>query len=246
MIPESTIPMNYTSYGLDPKTGGSVMKGAGEGDSGISKPNMDISSLGKNDFLILLLAQLKNQDPLNPVENTEFVSQLAQFSTLEQMTSMNASLEQSLENSNRMTESISNAMIISYFGKYVTAETDSFINNGNDPVELKFNLDYAVSHGNLQITDEIGNIIMTISLDSLDAGPNSVTWDGVTNHGVRAESGVYSYTVEAYDVLGSEVGVSQLFSGVVDGISYKDGLTQLNIGGVFVPFDKVQAITESE
>ena len=246
MIPERTIPISYTSYGLDSKTGGSVIKGGGEVDSGKSKPNMDISSLGKNDFLILLLAQLKNQNPLDPVDNTEFVSQLAQFSTLEQMTRMNVSLEQSLENSNSMTESISNAMIINYFGKYVTAETDSFFTNGKDPVELKFNLDHAVSHGNLQITDEVGNIIAAIPMGSLDAGPNSVTWDGMTNLGVMAKSGVYSYTVEAYDVLQSEVAVSQFFSGIVDGISYKDGLAQLNIGGVFVPFDKVKAITENE
>ena len=112
MIPESTIPTTYSSYNSDLYS---------------AEPNIDVSTLGKNDFLTLLIAQLKHQDPLNPADNTEFIAQLAQFSSLEQMTLMNANLEKSLESNINMTEAVSNAMIINYFGKYVTAETDSFM-----------------------------------------------------------------------------------------------------------------------
>ena len=245
MMPISTLPTSYVSYGPNSTANKSVIKGNSEG---YSKPesNFDVSSLGKNDFLTLLLAQLKNQDPLNPTNNTEFVSQLAQFSALEQMTLMNATLEKSLDSNTAMTEAVSNAMIINYFGKYVTAETDSFTYNGKDPVELRFGLDSAVSWGNLEITDESGNIIMSTSLGIMDNGLNTYKWDGVNNIGVKSKSGVYTYTIEAYDFLNYEVGVSQVFSGVVEGISYKDGIPQLNIGGVLVPFDKVKIITENE
>lgn len=228
MMPESIIPTAYSSYGSE------------------SEPNVDVSQLGKNDFLKLLIAQLKNQDPLNPASNTEFIAQLAQFSTLEQMTLINANLAQSLENNINMTEAVSNAMIINYFGKYVTAETDSFMYDGKSPVELQFDLDSAASWGTLEITDESGNVIRSVSLDAMEDGANFLEWDGITNMGVKAKSGIYKYSVELYDVLGNEVGVSQMFSGVVEGISYKNGDTQLNIGGVLVPFDRVKDITQNE
>ena len=226
MMPKSIIPTAYSSYG-----------------SG-SEPNVDVSQLGKNDFLTLLIAQLRNQDPLNPASNTEFIAQLAQFSSLEQMTLMNVNLEKSLENNINMTEAVSNAMIINYFGKYVTAETDSFIYDGNNPVQLRFDLDSVASWGKLEITGESGNIIRSVSLDAMEDGVNFFEWDGLTNTGVQAKSGVYKYTVELYDVSGNEVGVSQMFSGVVDGISFKNGVPQLNIGGVLVPFDRVKDITQ--
>ena len=226
MIPESITPTAYSSYGSE------------------SEPNMDVSKLGQNDFLTLLIAQLKHQDPLNPASNTEFIAQLAQFSSLEQMTLMNANLEKSLESSINMTEAVSNAMIINYFGKYVTTETDSFIYDGKSPVELRFDLDSVASWGKLEITDESGNIITSVSLDAMEDGVNFFEWDGLTNTGVQAKSGVYKYTVELYDVSGNEVGVSQMFSGVVDGISFKNGVPQLNIGGVLVPFDRVKDITQ--
>jgi len=242
MIPESTLPTSYGPYSTGDK---SVIKGNGE-EYSMPKSDFDVSSLGKNDFLTLLLAQLKNQDPLNPTDNTEFVAQLAQFSTLEQMTLMNATLEQNLSSNNAMSEAVSNAMIINYFGKYVTAETDSLMYDGKDSVELRFDLDSAVSWGELEIIDESGNVIMSASLDAMDNGLNAFEWDGITNQGIKAEPGVYTYTVEAYDFLDNEVGVSQMFSGVVEGISYKDGMAQLNIGGVLVPFDRVKIITENE
>ena len=245
MMPISTLPTSYVSYGSNSTAESGVIKGNSEENSN-SNSSQDVSTLGKDDFLTLLLAQLKNQDPLNPTDNTEFVSQLAQFSALEQMTLMNATLEKSLDNNTSMTEAVSNAMIINYFGKYVTAETDSFTYNGKDPVELRFDLDSAVSWGNLEITDENGNVIMSTSLGIMDDGLNTYKWDGVNNIGVKSKSGVYTYTIEAYDFLNYEVGVSQMFSGVVEGISYKDGITQLNIGGVLIPFDNVKIITENE
>jgi len=228
MMPESIIPVAYSSYGSE------------------SEPNVDVSQLGKNDFLKLLIAQLKNQDPLSPADNTEFIAQLAQFSTLEQMTLINANLAKSLESNINMTEAVSNAMIINYFGKYVAAETDSFMCDGKSPVELQFDLDSAASWGKLEITDESGNVIRSVSLDAMEDGANFLEWDGITNMGVKAKSGVYKYSVELYDVLGNEVGVSQMVSGVVEGISYRNGVTQLNIGGVLVPFDRVKDITQNE
>ena len=228
MITESVLQTTYSSYASDSET------------------NSDISSLDKDDFLTLLIAQLKNQDPLNPIDNTEFIAQLAQFSSLEQMTLVNENLDEMLESNTDMTDVVSNAMLINYIGKNVTAETDSFTYDGDNAIQLQFVIDSAASYGTLEITDSSGNIKKTVSLDALDEGNYYFEWDGITNLGIEAESGVYSYTIELYDSLGNEVDVSQIFTGVVESVSYIDGEQQLNIGGVFVPFDSVLNIAESK
>ena len=243
MIPQSTLPtINYSTKTSNETN---VMWGTDEEESK-SKTNFDVSSLGKDDFLTLLIAQLRNQDPLNPADNTEFVAQLAQFSTLEQMTLMNTNLEQSLANNTAMSEAVTNAMVVNYFGKEVAAETDLFTYDGEAGVDLNFNLDRPVSWAKLEITDMAGHFIRTISLGSMEEGINSVGWDGLTNLGVKAQPGEYTYSIEAYDYLENQVGFSQIFYGVVEGITYKDGMAYLNVGGVNVPFDKIRTITDSE
>ena len=103
--------------------------------------NINTASLGKDDFLKLLIAQLQNQDPLNPADNTEFVSQLAQFSSLEQLTTMNSSLEQSIEFNRSVTETINNSMMVNFIGKSVSAESSGFLFDGYNAVELQFELE---------------------------------------------------------------------------------------------------------
>ncbi len=209
--------------------------------------NFDISTLGKDDFLTLLIAQMKHQDPLNPASNTEFVAQLAQFSSLEQMTTMNTNLEASLNLNTGIAESVSNAMIINYFGKSVTAEIELFGYDGTGSQEITFELEHPAAYGTIQISDESGNILDTVSMDVSDFGTEyTYEWDGMTTLGVRAPEGVYEFKVEAFDALDNEIGVTPLSTGIVDGISYADGETKLNIGGISVPFNKVRSITEAE
>ncbi|MFC1552606.1 flagellar hook assembly protein FlgD [Candidatus Latescibacterota bacterium] len=212
-----------------------------------SESNMDISTLGKEDFLKLLIAQLKNQDPLNPASNTEFVAQLAQFSSLEQMTEMNSNLAASLNSNTGIAESVSNAMIINYFGKSVTAESEFFTYDGDGPQELQFELEQPASYGTIEITDEIGNILSSVNLDAMQNGPQFIyEWDGMTSYGVVAKEGIYKYNVKAFDALDNEIGVTQMSTGIVNGISYQGGVTSLNMGGILVPFDKVISITDVE
>ncbi len=243
MMPKSTLPtINYSTRASNEK---SVLWGTDEGESR-SKTNFDVSRLVKDDFLKLLIAQLKNQDPLAPADNTEFVSQLAQFSSLEQMTLMNANLERSLEINAAMSEAVTNAMIVSYFGKYVAAESDSLNYDGKSPVKLNFELDRAVSWAKLEIKDVSGNFIRSISLGALDEGINSIEWDGLTNFGVKARPGEYKYSIDARDYLENKVKVTRMFYGVVEGISYKDGMAYLIVNGVNIPFDKIKTISQSE
>lgn len=208
-----------------------------------AKTSLNVSSLGKDDFLKLLLAELKNQDPLNPASNTEFVAQLAQFSSLEQMTQMNENLGKSIENSTGTAETINSAMMVSYIGKNVEAETADFSFDGTDGVNLRFDLENSAVSGKLEIVDSSGDVIRTIKLGVMNSGENKITWDGMTSGGVYADTGQYSFKVTAEDISGEDVQYKPLSLGSVEGIIYKDGKSYLYIGGALVPFDKVRSIS---
>ncbi len=214
------------------------------GEASGSRASMDVSQLGKDDFLKLLLAQLKNQNPLNPSENTDFVAQLAQFSSLEQMTTMNSNLENSIENNSRIAEAVNNAMMINYFGRDITAETDGFHYTGEGAVDLTFNLEGNISQGSLEITDENGSVVRRLSLDPMEGGFTSVEWDGITDYGNRAAEGTYIYAVTGYDVLSNEVAATPELSGTVEGIAYSEGKAYLSVDGVLVPIESVQVIRD--
>jgi len=214
--------------------------------SSSTENNINIESLGKNDFMELLLAQMKNQDPLNPADNTQFVAQLAQFSSLEQMTNMNTNLENMLTANSEIAESVNNSALLNYFGKEVTAESDSFYYNGTDPAKLTFDLDGNVATGALVVKNADGTTVAALKIDGLDKGDNSIEWDGLTALGTPARSGTFSYSITAYDVLGNEVKGTAMFSGKVDGITYKDGEALLKVGGALIPVKSVTQINESD
>ncbi len=245
MIPRAS---NYTYYSYTPETSANrgVLRGYDDEQDSKQKSTFDISTLQKDDFMKLLLAQMQNQNPLDPAGNTEFVAQLAQFSSLGQMMEMNTNLEKTLENNTRMAEAVNNAMMISYFGKRVSAESDSFYYDGQNPVELQFSLDSATSTGTLKIFDENGTAVRSIPLDAMNSGDNTIEWDAITGIGTNALAGVYSFSIEAFDILNNRVEFTPVFSGVVDGISYKDGKAHLKVGGILIPFASVEQIVENE
>jgi len=236
-------PNEFQIYNFLPasSTNEATIKGNASEETNVTK-NVDLASLGKDDFLTLLLAELKHQDPLNPADNTEFIAQLAQFSSLEQMTEMNSNLEKTLENNTMMAEAINNAMMINYFGKQITTSTELFNYNGSDPVQLKFDLASELNTGEVHILDTTGTTIQTIPIDELASGSNMVEWDGIKNTGATASAGVYYFEVEAVDNDDNRIEVTPIFTGLIDGISYVDGVAYFKIGEVLVPLDKVHQI----
>jgi flagellar basal-body rod modification protein FlgD len=240
MIPQAELSQNY-AYLYTPES--SVKDGV---ETSSDQSSIDTLSLGKNDFLKLLLAQMKNQDPLNPTENTEFVAQLAQFSSLEQLTTMNSNLENTISNDTVMAEVIKNAMMISYFGKQVTAESNSFNLDADQKTALTFTIDTPIESGKIEISDESGLVVRTMSLDNMTKGAHTIEWDGLTSFGTKAPEGVYSYSITAYDMLDNQVEATPSFSGIVDGIIYKDGKALLNVGDVLLPVESVKSISNSK
>ena len=182
--------------------------------------------LGKNDFLSLLVAQLQNQDPLNPSDSTEFTAQLAQFSSLEQLQNINTTLA----GFEVYQSTLNNIQSSSFIGKTVTASGDtlSVANGASDPISIELDADCQSVY--VQIYDSHGEYVTDIVAGSLDAGMQTIDWDATDQYGAGVDDGQYTFSVMAVDADGNSVATTSYITGRVTGIDYQSGETMLLIG----------------
>jgi len=170
------------------------------------------SVMGKEDFLMLLVAQLQNQDPLNPDEPTEFTAQLAQFSSLEQLFTLNDSM-QTLVDSNNSANRMSTLGTI---GKEVVYYSGSFDYTG-EPVEIGYQLDGPASNVSISLQKN-GTTVATLNGEELTAGNHFLTWDGTTDSGAFPENGTYTIVLTAKAASGDSVGIAPIVKSEVTGV----------------------------
>ncbi len=200
------------------------------------------SVLGKDDFLKLLVTQLRYQDPMNPMNGTEFASQLAQFSSVEQLQNINANLETSLSANAVMTQSINNALATTFVGKSVRAATSSFRYDGISASNLGYNLPAGAGSVTLRIKDSAGMVVRTITGGGTGVGDNTVKWDGKDDLGNQLAAGQYTVAVEAVDGKGASVTATTFIDGIVSGVRFKSDGTVFVIDGFEVPLSSVTQI----
>ena len=181
--------------------------------------------LGRDAFMTLFLAQLNQQDPLNPMDTTQFSSQLAQFSTLEQLFNVNENLE-SIEG---IQSSDSRYQILNLVGKKVQVESDTLILNNGEPAEGAFYLD-TPAKCTVRIYDERGVAIKDIDLGSLEAGNRSFEWNGTDDYETVHTTGSYSYKVSAISSTGESVAVDRYIQGTVSRVNMNTDEPVLYIG----------------
>ncbi|RUM35838.1 MAG: flagellar hook assembly protein FlgD [Desulfobulbus sp.] len=188
-------------------------------DSGDKKADNKRQTLGQDDFLTLLVAQLQNQDPLNPSDPTEFTAQLANYSQLEQLFNLNDSMDklaQSQNNSDRLSA-------LSMIGKEVLVEGSSF-QLGEGTTEIGYKVDGAASEIQIHIQDSAGQRVATLNATELTTGTHSITWQGVDENGEHLPAGKYSIVIESKSSAeGETVGVSPLVRADVTGVDLGDG-----------------------
>ena len=194
------------------------------------------SALGKQAFLNLLVAQLKYQDPLNPMENTEFVAQLAQFSSLEQLWNVNSNLESNA----LLTQSMSNAMMPTLLGKEVTGISDNLNLDASADATFAYQIEE-----DAEVTVAVytldGQLIKTMDLGQIAAGEHWVQWDGKNSSGTRMEAGQYAFEVTAKDADGQTIDVQKMIKGTVTGVRFDKGSPIILIGDVEIgPEDVVK------
>lgn len=196
-------------------------------------------SLGQDVFLNLLVTQLKNQDPLNPMEATEFVSQLAQFSELDEMRKISSGQK----DLTYYLASLNNFSALGLLGKEVEFEGNTFSHQSDSPSELTFSLGADASKVEVRIYDSQGKLVATLKESSLPAGRRSVVWTGREDStGSACPSGTYRFEVSATDAEGKAIPSTTVGSGTVEEVVYQNGAPYLYIGGLWVALDDIQRI----
>lgn len=201
-------------------------------------------AVSKMDFLTMLVAQMTNQDPLSPMEGTEFATQLAQFSSLEELQTMSGQLDGSLQANLLLATSINNSMATTLIGKTVRAQADTVELAETGEASVRFLLGSAASEVSVEIVDENGETVRTLTGANLASGANTLAWDGCDDEGNRVAAGNYSVRVTAKDSSGNSVTVTPFFEGVVTGVMYRDGVAilllgsrEINLGDVIAVYD---------
>lgn len=201
------------------------------------------TALGKEDFLTLLVAQLQNQDPLNPADPTEFTAQLAQFSSLEQLFTVNDRLEE-LSSANAQMEKYSTLSLI---GKMIAVAGDSFsLEQDGQAISLGYGLEGNASNVTLQIQDQTGGIVALIPGTETSAGQHFVTWDGTGLNGEPLPAGDYRLVVSALDATGQGMNASPLVSLKVQGVDLTSPVTTLNTAAGDFPMSQVLGVRVAE
>jgi flagellar basal-body rod modification protein FlgD len=154
------------------------------------------NNLGIDEFLTLMTTQLKNQDPMKPLEGTEFVAQLAQFGAVSGIQQMQGSIE-TLAASLRSTQALNGATMV---GREVLASADSVNLTQGVPVHGEVEVPQGASRLQVRITDASGAVVREMTVVP-SPGTNSFTWDGLRGDGTSAASG--EYDIEAIATVGS-------------------------------------------
>ncbi|TAJ69873.1 MAG: flagellar hook assembly protein FlgD [Phenylobacterium sp.] len=191
-------------------------------------------------FLTLLTTQLKNQDPLSPMDSTQFTQQLVQMTGVEQQLLTNDLLEKLVSNTGTGV-----ATAVSLIGKEVRADSDVAALKGGK-AEWGYSLDRAATDVKLEILDSKGRVVRTIAPTDNAAGEHTLTWDGKGTGGSDLPDGTYSLKVTAKDSEGSAVTSNVYIDGKVTGVEQQDGMTYLTIKGAQVPWDKLVSIRQPE
>jgi flagellar basal-body rod modification protein FlgD len=185
-------------------------------------------------FLTLLTVQLQHQDPLSPMDTTEFTNQLVAFSGVEQQINSNQKLDSlvALQLGNTMGSSLG------YVGLNVNYVSSEFNFDGAKPVTMKYALDSQAYTNKISVVDEDGNTIYTKD-GSVKVGSNDFTWDGSLTNGGKAKPGTYEIKVNAFDQNGKAIQSTTVVSGTVRGVETQNGIINLLVGDRAVPISNV-------
>jgi flagellar basal-body rod modification protein FlgD len=192
-----------------------------------------------NSFLLLLTTQLKNQDPLSPLDTTEFVSQLSQFAQVEQMIASNKRLEKIIS-----ALGASAALAdIGLIGRTVEAASNAAeLKDG--AASLAYRLDKDAAQAAVAIRDAEGNLVRTLAVDPR-AGGHTLTWDGTDDDGDQLDDGLYTFEFGAADGEGNPVATQAYVTATVQRVeTAATGSTLVLSNGLRIPASAIRAVVQ--
>jgi len=205
------------------------------GTAGTQSQTSTMKSVGKDEFMKLLLAQLKNQDPLKPMDGTDFAAQLAQFSSLEQLQNLNNTL--ATQGVNQMT--LGYAQSVNMIGKEAIVNSGNTVTANGQTTELNYNLAKDAQSVTINIMDKDGKLVKSWDEPAKMAGMNSATWD---SSGV--EKGDYTYQITARDSSGALVAAETMTTGVVTAVHFRSNQILVTLNGREVPLSAISEVRE--
>ncbi len=195
--------------------------------------------IDKEGFLKLLIAQLKYQDPLNPLNNDEFIQENTGFSQLEQLQNLNSAIEKASSDFSKNDKSYAAA----YLGKYIATDSNSIKVSGSKIDSVSFNLSQEADV-KVSIVDSKGNNVANIDLGNLKSGNHKFTWNGKNNTGNYVPKGVYSVRLSATRSDGSTVPIEKNVGKVVAVQFDSSGVILVTDQNKRVSLDKVKSVFE--
>jgi flagellar basal-body rod modification protein FlgD len=221
-------------------TGAAGSTGATGSSSGTAATNG--TTLGGTDFLTLMLAQLKNQDPTSPVDSNTFLSQLAELSEVQGITSLNTSFS-ALSGSLSSSQALQASSLLGHQA-LVSSSTASLAANGS--VSGAVSVPQTTADVVLNVSDSSGVLVRQIDLGAQSGGLASFSWDGKAGNGSQAPAGTYTLSAQYAGATSGGTAATTLVNGTVESVSMGAGSTGLtvNVAGVgSVPFSSVQQIS---
>ncbi|AZE68729.1 flagellar basal-body rod modification protein FlgD [Pseudomonas synxantha] len=207
----------------------SKVKDASNNVANVSKAATGSQSLGKDAFLQLLVTQLKNQNPLSPQDNGAFVAQLAQFSSLEGINTLNDSV-------NNISSNFSSSQALqasSLVGRSIIIQTDKAMVDTSKSMNGSVEVPSAVGNISVKITDKDGNVVRTVDMGAQSAGSQSFIWDGKNEKGEIAPAGTYTFNASTKNDKGDAVALATSLPATVTSVtlSKTGGEMLLNLAG---------------
>jgi flagellar basal-body rod modification protein FlgD len=203
--------------------------------------------LGKDDFLQLMVTKLQYQDPLNPMEDEDFIAQLAQFSSLEQMSNIADGIATSNEWDFLQMQSLNNVLASNLIGREVEADFSGvYLDESNQP-KITYTLPQTAQEIKFEIRNSSGELVANMSAEDLVAGAHTITWDGKDSLGNRADAGYYTIKATAANAAGTSVTPKLGVIGVVSTVTYRDGSAYVMIDGTEIALGDIRSVgTPSE
>jgi flagellar basal-body rod modification protein FlgD len=220
-----------------PNTTSQVQAAINSATTNAAKSATDSNSLTSNfqTFLTLLTTQLKNQNPLDPLDTNQFTQQLVQFAQVEQQIKQNSQLETliSIEKSAQATTALA------YVGATVAIDGQTAaLKNGM--ATWSFNVPKPIT-GQVTIRNSTGQTVYTGSF-SMNAGTQGFQWDGKDAQGVQWPDGNYTITVTGKDTAGQSVAIPSEIEGIVDSVDLTKTPPELKVGGQAFTLDKIKRV----
>ncbi len=211
-------------------------------DPGQKVRGVGSNAMDKDAFFKLMLTQLKYQDPTNPMKNHEMAAQLAQFSTLEQMSNMNSTL-QKIEGGGKPAEQF---QALNLIGKVVAGDSARIARTELDKThDFKFTLPEDAKTAEVKVMNQKGDLVRSFKFAELKAGESAITWNGQNDKGRDMPAGDYKFQVEASDATGKKLIAKTDFEGTVTGLSFGTDGAVLQVGNQSIRLKDVRQFTDS-